>query len=68
MPCTRKLVRKTRRVTVAGVRWEFPSVEYAGCRPLRICVPFAQTLRPRDPFLEEVWEKARRGVESPDMV
>ena len=59
MTCTRELVRKTRRVTVAGVRWEFPSVEYAGCPPLRICVPYAQALRPGGPVLKEVWEKAR---------
>lgn len=60
MTRTRELVRKTRRVTVAGVRWEFPSIEYAGCPPLRICIPHAQPYRPRDPALEEVWEKARR--------
>ena len=60
MTCTRELVRNPRRVIIAGVRWEFPSVEYAGCRPLRICIPYAQANRPRHPTLVEVWEKARR--------
>ena len=60
MTCTRELVRKTRRVTIAGVRWEFPSVEYKGCRLLRICIPYAQAYRPRRSTLVEVWEKARR--------